>query len=395
MSDSSSPSFAPGSPRSQAVTIEEGDLPWGPPAGGTAPAGGAPAGWRSVTLRNGQLEVVLLPEKGGEIYALRSLEHGVDLLWKSPWGPGLPPLPSASGEASQTAWLDHYGGGWQELFPNAGAACTVDGAAHPFHGEASVVPWSYRLGTHVTPDREELPQVQLEVRLARSPFRLQKRISLDSRRPLLHVWERVTNESRQRRPYIWGQHPAFGAPFLAGGCRLDVPAGGYVAADPQVSPRSPVVPGARSRWPHVTSARAAGAAGQQKVDLSVVPPPEAEVDTLGFLVDLSAGWYALSNEAMGLGFALTWPLEVFSCLWLWQELGGTLDYPWYGAAYVMGVEPHTSCPADGLAAAVQRGNARSLGPGESVEVELRAVLFTPQGRVNAVSPEGDVAFASP
>ena len=47
-----------------------------------------------------------------------------------PLGPGLPPLPSASGEASQTAWLDHYGGGWQELFPNAGAACTVDGAAH-------------------------------------------------------------------------------------------------------------------------------------------------------------------------------------------------------------------------------------------------------------------------
>ena len=51
------------------------------------------------------------------------------------------------------------------------------------------------------------------------------------------------------------------------------------------------------------------------------------MDTLGFLVDLSAGWYALSNDALGLGFALTWPLEVFSCLWLWQELGGTLDYP--------------------------------------------------------------------
>ena len=63
MSDTSSPSFAPGSPRSQAVTIEE-IRPWGSPAGGTAPAGGAPAGWRSVTLRNGQLEVVLLPEKG-------------------------------------------------------------------------------------------------------------------------------------------------------------------------------------------------------------------------------------------------------------------------------------------------------------------------------------------
>ena len=63
-----------------------------------------------------------------------------------PLGPGPAPLPSASGEASQTAWLDHYGGGWQELFPNAGAACTVDGRPHPFHGEASVVPGATTAG---------------------------------------------------------------------------------------------------------------------------------------------------------------------------------------------------------------------------------------------------------
>ena len=60
----------------------------------------------------------------------------------------------------------------------------------------------------------------------------------------------------------------------------------------------------------------------------------------------------------------------------------------------MGVEPHTSCPADGLAVTVQRGNARSLGPGKE-QAELHAVLFTPQGRVSAVSPGGDVTFASP
>ena len=129
------------------------------------------------------------------------------------------------------------------------------------------------------------------------------------------------------------------------------------------------------------------------VDLSVVPPPEAEVDTLGFLVDLSAGWYALSNDALGLGFALTWPLEVFSCLWLWQELGGTLDYPWYGAAYVMGVEPHL----------VPRGRARRrcsgatpapLGPGR-IGGGGAARRAHPQGRVSAVSPGGDVTFASP
>jgi hypothetical protein len=118
----------------------------------------------------------------------------------------------------------------------------------------------------------------------------------------------------------------------------------------------------------------------------------AETDLLGFILDLSGGWYALSNDALGLGFGLSWPLEVFPCVWLWQELRGTLDYPWYGTAYVMGVEPHTSCPADGLAAAVARGNARTLDPGEGIEAALTAVLFTPGGRVTGVSPGGAVAF---
>src|SRR5438094_7244161 len=36
-----------------------------------------PSGWRALRLRNEHLEVLLLPEKGSEIYALRSLPHGV------------------------------------------------------------------------------------------------------------------------------------------------------------------------------------------------------------------------------------------------------------------------------------------------------------------------------
>jgi Domain of unknown function (DUF4432) len=362
------------------VTIEEGRLT---------------GGWRSVTLRSPHLEVVVLPEKGGEIYALRSLRHDVDVLWKSPWGPGGSSVPSAVGEASQVVWLDHYGGGWQDLFPNAGAACTVAGAAHPFHGEASVVPWECVVGEA----RGGTPEVRLTVRLARSPFRLEKRIRLEPDRPVLRFWERAVNESNRTQPYLWGQHPAFGAPFLAGGARLDVPATTFIAAEPQVSPQSRVVPGSRSGWPLVAGAAPGGGGGNETgaggggaVDLSVVPGPEAATDTLGFLLDLAGGWYALSNDALGLGFGLAWPVEVFPCVWLWQELCGTQEYPWYGTSYVMGVEPHTSCPADGLAMAVARGAARTLGPGEGVEADLTAVLFAPGGRVAGVSPDGAVSF---
>ena len=74
----------------------------------TAPAGNGtvtafterlPSGWQAIYLRSATLEVTVLPEKGGEIYALTARQHttpespkGIDLLWKSPWGLRPPPL---------------------------------------------------------------------------------------------------------------------------------------------------------------------------------------------------------------------------------------------------------------------------------------------------------------
>ena len=346
-----------------------------------------PSGWLAVQLRNDALEVTILPQKGGEIYALTARQHGpsgIDLLWKAPWGLRTPPVPSAVGPDSQSVWLDHYAGGWQELFPNAGGACTVNGTPHTFHGEASVVPWEYAI-EH--PD-EHAPRVRLTVRLARTPFHIEKVISLDPHRPVLHLWERVTNQGAAPQPFMWGHHPAFGAPFLDKGCRIDVPAKTFLSNESQVSPNTWIAAGERSAWPHVVRADGGGT-----VDLSPVPGPESRTDNFGYLLDLDAGWYALSNNALGLGFALTWPLDVFPCLWLWQELNGTQGYPWHGSTYVMGVEPHTSPTAAGLATAIERGTARTLQPGGSLEATLTATLFTPRGTVTHVTPQGDVEFA--
>ncbi len=342
-----------------------------------------PSGWRAVRLRNDEVEVTLLPEKGSEIYALRSLRHDIDVLWKSPWGLRPPPVPSSSGPESQAVWLDYYGGGWQDIFPNGGDACTVDGVPLSMHGEASVVPWTYELGT----GDGGVPEVRLEVRLARSPFRLQKRVWLAPDRPLLHLWERVTNEGADALPFMWGHHPAYGAPFLDGGCRLEIPAATFLADETQTSPQSWLISGERSAWPVVPRT------GGGTIDLSQVPGPDTPVANLGYVTDLTDGWYALTNPRLGLGVGLAWPREVFPCVWLWQELKGTRAYPWYGAVYVMGVEPHTSYPGHGLGAALERGTARTLGAGQHVEATLSAVLFQPRGRVQRITPAGDVQFA--
>jgi hypothetical protein len=346
-----------------ATTIETEDLP---------------GGWRAVRLCNAEMEVILLPDKGSEIYALRSLRHDVDVLWKSPWGLRPPPVPSSSGPESQSVWLDHYGGGWQELFPNAGNACTVGGVPHTFHGEASIVPWRHQ----ITSGPSGVPEVQLDVRLARTPFRIEKRVWLDPDRPVLNLWERITNEGITPQPFMWGHHPAFGAPFLDGNCRLDVPAATYLAKESRGASN-----GARFPWPRAKHP------GGGDTDLSHIPGPDAALSTMGYLLDLSEGWYALSNPEMKLGVALTWPTSVFPCVWLWQELGGTQGYPWHGAVYVMGVEPHTSWPGSGLVTALEQGTARTLGPGESIEATLATILFEPQGTVTRVTPQGQIQSA--
>jgi hypothetical protein len=340
-----------------------------------------PSGWRAIRLANDHVEVILLPDKGSEIYALRSLRHEVDLLWKAPWGLRPPPVPSSAGDASAAVWLDYYAGGWQELFPNGGAACEYAGTPHTFHGEASVVPWQYSLV-----DRDGAPAIRLEVRLARTPFRIQKEVWLDPQRPVLHQWERITNEGVEALPFMWGHHPAYGAPFLDGGCRLDAPAATFLAHDPQMSAHTSLAPGVRSRWP--LASRPNGEA----VDMSRIPGPQERVANLGYLLDFAEGWYALSNERLGLGIGLAWPEDIFPYVWLWQELHGSRGYPWHGAVYVMGVEPHTSYPGSGLVAAIEQGTAPRLDAGASLEATITAALFEPRGRVRRVTPEGDVEF---
>ena len=349
-----------------------------------------PSGWRALRLRNEQIEVTLLPEKGSEIYALRSIQHDLDLLWKAPWGLRPPPARLSSGADSAPAWLDHYGGGWQELFPNAGDACTVDGAPHPFHGEASVAPWQSEIVASPTSGE---PEIRLALRLTRSPFGVEKRVWLEADRPALHLDEWITNHGAVPAPLMWGHHPAFGSPFLEQGCRLYLPAATYEADAVQSVPNTWVAPSARSAWPH---AKRFGAE-TETVDLSRLPGPDAGIANLGYALDLEDGWFALANPRRQLGIALVWPRDVFSSVWVWQEFGGTRGYRWYGGVYVLGVEPHTSYPGHGLAAALERGTARWLQPGERLEATLLAVLYDHRDRdadVARVTPDGDVVFTA-
>jgi hypothetical protein len=78
--------------------------------------------------------------------------------------------------------------------------------------------------------------------------------------------------------------------------------------------------------------------------------------------------------------------SVFSFVWLWQELGYTRDYPWFGRAYVLGMEPQSSLPL----AHDEGGRLLRLAPGSRLSTELRVVVYHASG-VLRISPEGCVS----
>lgn len=334
-------------------------------------------GFRALVLENDLLAVTVLPEKGADIYSLVWKPQGLDILWKAPWG--LVKTAAATlAAASEAAWLDQYAGGWQVIFPNGGDACSYRGAPLNFHGEASVSPWACTV-RRMSGDAAGL---DLSVTLRRSPFALSRALTIERGSPALRIFDTIENLGEEPLHYMWGQHPAFGRPFLDG-CRLQVPARRFLAHDAEISPACRIAAGASGPWPVMAGKRGA------PIDLSRVPPAGDRVTEFGYLTDLESGWYAMVNHQRDLAFGLAWPREIFPYVWFWQELRGSFGYPWYGRCSVMAVQPFTSIPGAGLERAIARGTAPVLPPGGKVEAQFAAV-FCAAGEVQSIGLDGTV-----
>ena len=334
---------------------------------------------RALRLENDLLAVTVLLDKGADIYELIYKPHGIDVLWKSPWGLKVPGLgPAGYSSNSETVWLEHYAGGWQELFPNGGDACIYKGVELSFHGEASMIPWDYE----IVEQSSEQVEVRLSARLRRSPFTIERRMQIKQGQPILTLCGKITNEAGERMDYMWSHHPAFGAPFLSAACRIDVGTQIFQADDLYAGTHNPLELAKKYQWSHVPTA-------QGPVDMSKVPAPDQQRDTLAYLKNFNSGWYAITNTELGFGVGLVWPKEIFPYAWLWQEMNASPGFPFYQNCYVMAIEPASSIPGQGLAGVMNKtGFHRSLLPGESAEVELRAVFYDSNFGVSEIQSDG-------
>jgi hypothetical protein len=330
----------------------------------------------AVTIENDAIQVVVLVNKGADIYALIDRRTGVDVLFKSPWGARQPSLWDES-STSLERWISSYAGGWQLLLPNGGNECTQYGVTWGFHGEAAMVPWTV---VERTSD-----SLTLEAGLVTVPFRVRRELELVG--PLLRVRETVTNESPQDVEVMWSHHPAFGPPFLDGSCILSVGCATVLADD--VAPGTLLSPGSRHDWPHATSVDG------QSVDLRQIPDPKEPRSVLAYLKDFTSGFFAITNPTLGLGVGVRWPLEVFDRAWLWQEVHVGLGHPWFQRAYVVAVEPATTIPGQGATAARAKGEPLvKFAAGQTRDVVIEAVLFEGTQAVETIHEGGEVVFAA-
>ena len=332
---------------------------------------------RACVLENESLQAVILPDKGADIYRLVYKPQNIDVLWKTPWGLKRPGVRSV--HQSAAAWMESYPGGWQEIFPNGGPACTYKGAELGFHGEASMTSWEFELAPG-----SDAAELRLSTRLANSPFRMTRTMRVEPGRPVLLLRERITNEGDEPMDYMWGHHPAYGEPFLSGDCRIDIGARALLSDDGYDPPFNPMALNRRYEWPRVER-------DGRTTDLSRVPPRSQPQALYGYFLDFESGWYAITNTRLGFGVGMSWPIDIFPCAWFWQELSASSGYPWYRAAHTMAIEPFTSYPGHGLVKMMEKtGKQRVLEPGQTVSAELRFVFFESRHGVKKINPDGSV-----
>jgi hypothetical protein len=257
-------------------------------------------GFEVYVLRNGGLEIAVVPELGAKIISLRNLQTGREWMWH-PEG-GLKLFRNRLGDDFSLSPLV----GADECLPTV-APCSVQGRELPDHGEVWSAPWKV--------DRQawEKGVLRTSLELPISPFEFERTVELRDRQVRLGYW--LKNRSLVAERYLWALHPLLS-----------------------------VQPGDRLRMPATTRALLNGEAWLDSVD-SVVPDGGCSKVFAGPVVEGAAGVY---NHQNGNGLSLEWNAAENDTLGLWLTRGG-----WHGHHH-LAVEPTNGAPDRLAVAAKQR-----------------------------------------
>lgn len=296
-------------------------------------------------LATTELVIQIDPARGAVITSAVARRAGVELLFQAPWPAGPPELAGRDEEAWTTAWQ----GGWNVLFPNAGAACEVGGRRHPFHGAASFTPW-------VVVDRNDT-----SVRLCwgnGDGLTIEREVSVAA--GAVRVENVVRNVGSRSAAFMLVEHLILGGDVLGTSTRVRID-GAKMIELANEGHRT----GREDDWPRIVRDGAPD-------DWSARPPDHSA--RYGALQALTDRALHVEVPERGLELRLSWP-EGFPYLWFWEERAREPAPPWNRSAVCLGLEPSTSSTGEGLAAALERGDTPVLEPGGEARtvVELEVI----------------------
>jgi hypothetical protein len=311
-------------------------------------------------LENDLLRIDVLPELGGKILHWVHKPHDRDWLWQNPHvGPAI--LPPG------TPFDEYWCGGWDENFPGDTAEIH-DGRLYPDHGElwTTAFDWdAQQSGDSIT--------LHLSAAGRTTPTRMERWITLPAHSPAVRFRHRLTHVGKHGFDYLWKFHPAL---RVGPGCEIVVPAGRGRIAGPGLGRLSDTT--LDFTWPRVP--------GRDGTEINMSRPPQQPTPgyEMVFLTELKAGWFAVIDHPMRCGFGMAFDTKVFNCLWLFQTFGG-----WRGH-HVIVPEPATGYPYL-LDDAKSAGRIARLEPGQLIETESAAVVFTGQDRVEHIAIDGTIS----
>lgn len=317
----------------------------------------------AIVLENEKLRMIILLDKGADIIELLYKPKDIDFMWCSPVDLHDPSKYITTTASSLHNYLDHNFGGWQEIFPNGGPECTYKGCQLGMHGEASILPWNYSVIT----DTEEEIVVKLSVKTVRSPFYLEKTLTLKRNEASVYFYEELTNLANEEMALMWGHHPTLGGGFLDDSCLIKTTAKTvFIYGDEKDFSSQRLGPNSEYQWPHVKDING------KTLDLSKMVGPNSNVADMIFLKDFEdVASYEVINTNKGVSFALEWDGNVMPYLWMWLVAKGSDGYPWYGNTYNLALEPWTSYPGWGLNEAINNNTALKLKANEKIVFNMK------------------------
>ena len=320
-------------------------------ASGTIKKGWKYHDFEVVFLENEHLRVAVLPEVGAKIFQMVDKRLDVDLLYHHPRVEVRAPVFGANVD-------NWWSGGIDDAFPT-GHPCVVAGEDLPFLGEVWSLAWDWE---QVSPNSVKFTRLGVI-----NPFRLSRTMTLQPGERFVTLNYTLENVGISTFPYLWGIHPAI---HVGARTRIHVPATRGIYADGTGlidNDHDNIESGDALEWPDQAIAE-------------FLAEPRGTWHHL-YLTDVQQGWLAVTNEAIGAGFGMTFSLEDFSSVHLWIVDGG-----WRGVRSAV-VEPWSGYPAR-LDQAIADGHARELAPGQIVTTEVRIIAFEAQEVINGFDREG-------